>query len=70
MREHTLIKKQTNKILKVEKCREYHNHKPQPTHDMKRKRKRTEIINACNIDKQMHEKHLVHITDVTRFFIG
>ena len=40
----------------IEKSRECHNHNPQQTPDTKRKRKRTEI-NACNINKQMHEKH-------------
>ena len=56
-----------NKFI-AEKNRECHNHKPQVTHDMKRKR--TEIIKARNINKQMHEKHLVNIIDVTCFFIG
>ena len=59
---------ETNKKLIAERSRECHNHKPQPTHDTKRKRKRTEIINSCNINKQMHEKHLVRITDVVYAF--
>ena len=61
---------ETEKLIE-EESRKCHNHKPQPSHDMKRKRKRkrTEIINTCNINKHMLEKHLVHLTNVTRFFI-
>ena len=44
----------------IEKSWECHNHKPQPTPDRltpKRKRKGTKI-NACQIKKQMQEKHV------------
>ena len=49
----------SNNILKklIEKSRESHNHMPQPNSDSKRKRKRTQI-NACKINKQMHEKYI------------
>ena len=40
----------------IEKSRECHNHKPQPTPDTKRKRKMTKT-NAHKTNKQMHEKH-------------
>ena len=41
----------------IEKSDECDNHKSQPNPDTKRKRKRTKI-NACEINKQMHEKHI------------
>ena len=40
----------------IEKSTECHS-QPQPTPDTKRKRKRTKI-NACKINKQMHEKYI------------
>ena len=40
----------------IEKSRECHNYKPQPTPDTKRKRKMTKT-NAHKTNKQMHEKH-------------
>ena len=43
------------KMLK-EKPRECHNHKPQPIPDT-----RTEI-DACKVNKQMHEKHIDHLS--------
>ena len=41
----------------IEKSREFHKQKPQPTPDTKRMRKRTKIY-ACKINKQMHEKQM------------
>ena len=41
----------------IEKARECHNHKPQPTSDTKRKRKKIEI-KACKINKQIHKNHI------------
>ena len=40
----------------IEKSRECHNHKPQPTTDTKRKRKMTKT-NTYKANKQIHEKH-------------
>ena len=40
----------------IEKSRECHNHKPQPTPDTKRKRKMTKL-NTIKTNKQTHEKH-------------
>ena len=41
---------------KIEKSRECHDHKPQPTPDTKRKRKMTKT-NLYKTNKQMREKH-------------
>ena len=41
----------------IEKSNECHSYKPQPIPDAKRKRKTTEI-DACKINKQMHEMHI------------
>ena len=40
-----------------EKSRECHSHKPQPTLDSRRKRKRQNTT-VCKINKQMHENHI------------
>ena len=53
-------KKKKKIIIIVEKSRECLNHKLQPTNDMKRKR--TQITNARNINKQMQEKHHVQVS--------
>ena len=47
-----------NKSFKklIERSRVCHNHKPQPTLDTKRKRKRTKTY-TCKTNKQMYEKH-------------
>ena len=47
------------KILKMLKdaSRECHSRKPQPTPDIKMKRKKTKH-NACKINKQLYEKHI------------
>ena len=44
-----------------EKSRYGHNLKPQPTHVVKRKRKRLSDSNAYKINKQMHEKHIAEL---------
>ena len=47
----------------IEKSRTCHNHKPQPTSNTKRKRRRTKI-NACKINKQMHEVQLKSLISI------
>ena len=52
------FKKKKKKKKEVNgKFRECHNHKPQPTPDTKKKRRKTES-NVYKTTKQMHEKHI------------
>ena len=44
-------------IQNYKKFKECHNHKPQPTPDTKKKRRKTES-NVYKTTKQMHEKHI------------
>ena len=51
----------TNIVLEeklIEKSRECHKYKLQPIPNTTREGKRTEEINMCKINKQIHEKHI------------